>query len=389
MNTEAEVPYQKLHRFKSLLGITDHSLEAFETYLNYMMTKKDQFAQEFGAYLEEIPETRIYLDHQQYSGRLQSAWSNWFALLFTECFSERFLLFQWKSGLRHVEVGIDHRFITLGYSYLRQFCQRTIKAGVPSTDREAFLILVDKMVDFCLLVETQAFVEGTAQCDIEIVRGISHQVRNPLTIIGGNIARLQRKVSPGDPAYALYDSLMAESRRLEAMVDDATTYSEMFQKEVRFTRVNLPELIRRAIEALKGKGVGNSVDFALDFDADAPSALADSEDIFEMFLHLISNAIEATDPAGSVRISSSCWRLEPSFVEVVISNGGTSPSADEIATFFLPFSSTKPHGTGFGLSIAQLAARKSLGDIRLEPVPGEGVRTVVKLPAATENGPKT
>jgi signal transduction histidine kinase len=386
MNTEAEAPFQELDRFRVLLGLTDSSLETLETYRSCMVAKKDLFAQEFYLYLQEIPQTRIYLDHQKYPGRLQAAWSNWFASFFRDNFSEQFLLFQWKSGLRHVEVGIDHPFITLGYSYLRQFCQRTIKTDIPPADREALLTLVDKMVDFCLLVETQAFVEGTAQCDIEIVRGISHQVRNPLMVIGGNIARLQRKTSPEDPAYPLYDTLMAESRRLEAMVEDAATYSEMFQKDVVFTRISLPEVIRQTMEDLKGRGIGDNVEIALNLDPDASAILADRDDVFSMFLHLIRNAVEATDPSHPfVRVSSSCWKQEPSFVEIIIFNTGPSPNADEIATFFLPFSSTKPYGTGFGLSIAQLAARKCLGDIRLEPVTGDGVRTFIKLPAAKKN----
>lgn len=386
MNSEAEAPFQKLDRFQTLLGLTENSLNALETYRSYMVAKKDVFAQEFFLYLQKIPETRIYLDHQEHPGRLQAAWSKWFESLFEEDFSEQFLLFQWRSGLRHVEVGVDHRFITLGYSYLRQFCQRAIRTGVPPTDRETLLTLVDRMVDFCLLVETQAFVEGTTQCDIEIVRGISHQVRNPLTIIGGNIARLKRKTSPEDPVYTLYDALIAESKRLEAMVDDATTYSEMFQKDVAFTRISLPEIIRQTMDELKRKNIGNNVDIVLAFDPDASDILADRDDVFVLFLQLIRNALEAADPSSpSVRISSARWEQEPSFVEIIIFNTGPTPSTDEIAAFFLPFSSTKPYGTGFGLSIAHLAARKNLGDVRLEPVAGEGVRTLVKLPAAPKS----
>jgi len=47
---------------------------------------------------------------------------------------------------------------------------------------------------------------------------------------------------------------------------------------------------------------------------------------------------------------------------------------------FVPFYSSKPLGTGFGLPIAELAARKNLGDLSLEPVPEQGTRCVVKLP---------
>ncbi len=47
---------------------------------------------------------------------------------------------------------------------------------------------------------------------------------------------------------------------------------------------------------------------------------------------------------------------------------------------FIPFYSSKAYGSGFGLPIAQLAARRSFGDVSLEPIPTKGTRCVIKLP---------
>lgn len=387
MNIEVSAPLEKLRWFRTLLGLNEDSLAELAPFRHVFTKAKDTFGRDFFGQLQQIPETRIYLDHQKHDGYLQHAWAGWFGLLFSEGFSDRFFAYQWRSGLRHVEVGIDHRFITLGYSYLRQFCQSIIKTGVPEERREALLQTVDKMVDLCLLVETQAFIEATAQCDVEVVRGISHQVRNPLTVIGGNIARLKRKAAPDDPAHEIYDTLIAENRRLEAMVNDAAIYSEMFQKEAVFSRVSLKELIPGLLAEAGEKFIDNCPEVVLDLDPEASEVHADKADIAVMFLHLFANSFEALDRAKPlVRVSSRRGKEEHAFVEIEIFNSGPPPSAEEMAGLFVPFSSSKPYGTGFGLSIARLAARKSLGDVFLAPVPGEGMKSVVKLPAVVENG---
>ena len=270
---------------------------------------------------------------------------------------------------------------------MRQFCHKIIRTKTLGEDLLSLLHEVDKMVDLCLLVETQAFIEATAQCDVEVVRGLSHQVRNPLTVIGGNIARLKRRSAPDDPTREIYDVLMAENERLEAMVNDAATLHG-----------NVSEGSGFSTHLLAGADSGddNETQGGVPFPTrwkpfstwtpEASDVHGDKDDIPVMFLHLLQNAMEAVDRARPlIRISSRRWKGEPSFVEVEIFNTGRAPSAEEIASLFVPFSSTKPSGTGFGLSIARLAARKSLGDILLEPVPEQGVRSVVKLPGVAKD----
>jgi signal transduction histidine kinase len=383
VNIEKGVPLEKLRWFESLLGVDESSFEALGPYRGLFAAANDAFAADFSDRLRHIPEARIYLDHQRHEGYLRQAWAGWFFLLFDEGFTDRFLAYQWKSGLRHVEVGMDHRFIALGYSYLRQFCQKIIADNVPVEERETLLHMVDKMVDLCLLVETQAFVEATTQCDAEVVRGVSHQVRNPLTVIGGNIARLKRKAPPNDPVHATYDILIEESERLEGMVNDAAAYSEMFRKETVFSRISLRELISEALEKVRERHSGDDTQIVFDLDPEASEVYADRADMSIMFFHLLENSFESLDRARPlVRIVSRRRKEEPAFVEVEVFNTGRPPSADEIVRLFAPFSSTEPFGTGLGLSIVRLAARRNLGEVFLEPVPGEGMRSVVKLPAA-------
>lgn len=387
MNIEKDAPFEKLRWFRLLLDLNESHFERLGPYRGLFTNAKEAFAGDFFDRLRRIPEARIYLDHERQKGYLRRVWAGWFFLLFDEGFTDRFLAYQWKSGLRHVEVGTDHRFIILGYSYLRQFCQGVIADGVPEEKREDLLHTVDKMVDLCLLVETQAFIEATSRCNIEVVRGMSHHVRNPLTVIGGNIARLRKKAAADDPVRETYDILMEESERLEAMVEDAATYSEMFQKETVFSRVSLRDLIPGVLERMRETYAGRDPETILELGPGASDVYADRADMAVLFLHLFGNSFEGLEGARTlIRITSRRGKEEPVFVEIEIFNTGRPPSADEIEALFVPFSSTRPRGTGFGLSIARLAARKNLGEVFLESLPGEGMRSTVKLPAVVEDG---
>jgi signal transduction histidine kinase len=104
-----------------------------------------------------------------------------------------------------------------------------------------------------------------------------------------------------------------------------------------------------------------------------------------MFFYLLQNSIEAADAEKPViRISSKGKEKDLGFVEIEIFNNGKSPNPEDMDNLFVPFYSSKPHGTGFGLPIAQLAAKKNMGEIYLERVPEQGTRCMIQLPVPSK-----
>ncbi|MCU0596883.1 MAG: ATP-binding protein, partial [Desulfobacterota bacterium] len=63
---------------------------------------------------------------------------------------------------------------------------------------------------------------------------------------------------------------------------------------------------------------------------------------------------------------------------------GKPPNQEDMDNLFVPFYSSKSHGTGFGLPIAQLAAKKNMGEIYIERVPGQGTRCIIQLPVPSK-----
>lgn len=381
MKCDIPAPTEKLIWFQGRLGLENREMEKLGRYRSVFANRKKEYSEHFYDYFSQIRETRILLEHEKRPGHLKKVWEHWFGSLFQEQDNERFLNNLWRSGLRHVETNVDQRYINLGYSVARQFCQKIAETEIPVADRETVLVCLDKLIDLCLLIETEAFIAGTSQCDLEVVKGISHQVRNPLTIIGGNVARLKRDIAPESPVNKVYDTILEENRRLEKMVIDVGVYSEMFEKEPVFSEITLKDLITKALKKLEEKSSFENIQIDMDLAPDVSKVTGDPEDLSRMFYYLLENSIEAVDPENpSIRISSRWKDSDASFAEVEIYNTGKSLTPEEMDNLFVPFYSSKPHGTGFGLPIAQLAARKCLGDLYLEPVDHEGTRCVIELP---------
>jgi signal transduction histidine kinase len=382
MKLDTPVPFARLNWFQEKLGLGDREQKSLVKHRAIFLRRKQRFSEEFFRYFWEIKETRIILDHEKRGPHLKKLWEQWYELIFTEAVTPRVLGVLWRSGLRHVELNIDKRFINLGYAFVRQFFHETAKEDVPSADLHSVTTTLHKLVDFCVLIETHAYVTATSQCDLEVVRGISHQVRNPLTVIGGNILRLQKKVDPTSPVHRTYETILKENERLEAMVRDAATYSELYQKEPAISEVSLQRVISGALKDLEKARADKKVTIAVELDPEYPNVQGDPKDLETMFYYLLQNSLEAAsvqDPL--IRISSGGKEKDLGFVEIEIFNNGRSPNQEEIENLFVPFYSSKPYGTGFGLPIAQLAAKKNMGELYLERVPDQGTRCVIQLPA--------
>jgi signal transduction histidine kinase len=300
--------------------------------------------------------------------------------MFSEDFSPHFIKFLWDSGLRHVEVSLDQRYVNLGYTMARQFCQRIVASHLDPAEAPALLAAIDKMLDFCVLVATDSLISVTSRCDRQVIEGIAHQVRNPVMVIGGNIKRLQNQVEPGSPAFRAYQTVLAENLRLERMVQDVVVYNELFRSEPETQSVDLAAALDKAIERLAKIWDMRNYHLRLALDPGARLVQCDPKDLDTMLWYLLENCLEAADPVDPrLEVTSRASGLD-GFVEVELFNTGRPPSEDEMVGLFTPFNSTKPQGTGFGLPIASLAARRNLGFLSLAGGLTGGTLSLIRLP---------
>jgi len=374
------VPYETLISFQKYLGLNEEELKVLASYGGLFAKSKDEFAEHFYNFFYQIPRARVILEHERQPGFLKQIWADWFGSIFGAKLGRGFFDNLWRSGLRHVEINLDQRFVNLGYCEIRQFCHRIVCTEVPLSSRASVSLAVTRLLDLCLLTETNAYMIATAQCDREVIRGISHQIRNPITVIGGNARRLMKRFDPKSPFYRAFESLLMESKRLERLVTDIGEYIDTFQSESGYAVVRLEEIVSRAIERIPEERRAHCR-LEIELDPLFPDVQGDPEELETMFFYLLENSFEAVSPEDPlVRITSKGRKFTPHFLQVEIFNTGVLPPSESVDALFIPFHSSKPTGTGFGLSIAKLAARKNLASLRLLSVPGGGVKCIIRLP---------
>jgi signal transduction histidine kinase len=374
--------YDKLNMLREKIGLDEKEIEILKPFRDIFIDRKNDFSNCLYKTILDIPETAMFLMHFEPPGFLKKAWSHWFESLFKWDLSNEFLDFLWKIGMRHVEVHLDQRFSNLAFSMARQFCQQIIMSEIPSDRIGEISRVVDKLIDFCILVETSAYIDSNARCDMEIIRGIADRIRNKITVIGGNIKRLQQKIGDiSDPTYEIFTSILVDSSACERMVVDIRNFSEVSQREVYTEKILLSYLINKAIEKIMAKETYKDVVVEKNFDQENTYILGDKMDMENLFYYVLENSFEALGQENRlVSISTHKEELLPNRIEIEIFNTGAPIRAEGMERLFAPFYSTKSGGTGFGLSIALLAVRKNYGKIIVQPVLEKGTRVLITLP---------
>jgi signal transduction histidine kinase len=115
---------------------------------------------------------------------------------------------------------------------------------------------------------------------------------------------------------------------------------------------------------------------------------ADPNQLQELFLGLITNALDAMGTGGTLRVVAEPWLSDVGspVIRVIVSDTGSGIPPENLAKVFEPFFTTRTAagGTGLGLAIARRIAREHGGSIHLESEPGKGTRAIVELPVGAE-----
>lgn len=378
------IPFERLEFFLNQLHLDSSGLEALAPYRAVFQEAGEGFGGHFCAYFLKIERTRLILEQGDNLAQLEQILAQWFRGLFSQNFSQPFLTYLWNSGVRHVQLSLDQRFVNMGYAVTRDYCHRVIQEAVPPQEQGPVAEVVDRMLDFCILVATDSFITMTSRCDRSMIEGIAHQVRNPITVIGGNIRRLQKQAAPDSPAHQSYEMVLQENHRLERMVGDIAVYTGLFQDEPQSETCDLARLLGEARDWVAARGLLEGVELVHELDPTHGAAQGDREEIVILLRYVLENAAEAVDRAEPrVRVSSGPGSA-PGFVKLAIHNTGRPPSRQEMEQLLSPFHSSKPMGTGLGLPIAVLAARRNLGTLSLQAGPQGGAVCYVELPAPAE-----
>ena len=179
-------------------------------------------------------------------------------------------------------------------------------------------------------------------------------------------------------AQALLAEIKESTSRVSALVNDFKSYSQLDRASVQ--TIDVSKGLEDTLVMLRHK-IGDGVVLKREYGADVPEIEAVPAELNQVWTNLITNAIDAIDGRGTIRIST---RAEPEFVVVEIADDGPGMPPDVQARAFEPFFTTKDvgKGTGLGLDISRrIIADRHHGQIVIASEPGNTVVSV-RVPRA-------
>lgn len=203
---------------------------------------------------------------------------------------------------------------------------------------------------------------------------VAHEIRNPLSTIGGFARRILRLDGLGEPAARYAAVIVEETERLERLLGGIMDFVRPGQPEKRATDLNA--ILRRALDMSEAARVGKDIRVVESLAPDLPPVLADPGQMEQVFINLIRNAFDAIAEAGTVEVAS---RRVGDDVLVSIEDTGVGIAPEQLARIFDPFFSTKPGGTGLGLSVASKIIDDHGGRILIGSEAGKGTHARVRL----------
>jgi PAS domain S-box-containing protein len=215
----------------------------------------------------------------------------------------------------------------------------------------------------------------------EMAAGVAHEIRNPLGGIKMATNLLSSPEVDGSPlSQEMTRSILSGIGEIEGIINnllDWTRDAPLERNEYEVARILDPVVEAAAAEA-RGRGV--QVGYGrLEREV---AAAVDGQKLRQVFTNVMKNAVEAIEPRrGSGRVTVDLFgEGERVVVEVVDDGAGIAP--EDRDRIFLPFFTTKPAGTGLGMSIVKKIVDLHGGDIAIESAPGRGTRVRISLPAA-------
>jgi two-component system NtrC family sensor kinase len=212
---------------------------------------------------------------------------------------------------------------------------------------------------------------------------IAHDLRKPLTNIRGSLQIMRERWPEITQSDDFFLTAEQEMLRLNELVKELVDFSN--PKKYHLEQKRMSDLIRRVIRLVENDLTKHGITFSQEFEDDLPSVLVSENEIVEMLLNLIINAIDAMPQGGSLSIrafSKLDQNLQKPFVTLTIKDSGEGIALEVQHKVFDRYFTTKDSGTGLGLSICERIVMAHNGDIKFESEQGVGTTFIVKLPAA-------
>lgn len=220
----------------------------------------------------------------------------------------------------------------------------------------------------------------------ELAAGAAHEIKNPLTAIRSTIQYLSKDFKE-DPAKAeMITELITEVERINKIVQGLLSFAR--PSTLNTSEVNIEQLINQTLLLISSSIRIQNIEIQFEYFTEQTTILADAEQLKQVFLNIILNAIEAMSNNSNNRPRTLIISIEKGapinphtrYLIISFEDSGKGISEKDIENVFNPFFTTKNEGTGLGLAISYGIINRHEGEIEINSIQDKGACFRVKLP---------
>ncbi|HWQ79833.1 MAG TPA: ATP-binding protein, partial [Anaerovoracaceae bacterium] len=211
--------------------------------------------------------------------------------------------------------------------------------------------------------------------------GLAHEIRNPLTGLKTGIQVIRnREINRKELSnLELIDGLTYELDRINSLVTDLLDFSK--PKQTIREKARIKDIVKKSLDLAKEGILTNKISVELPAEDRDYQVFVDKGQIEQIFLNIISNAVEAMASGGHLAIEAESVMMDHMpYIKVTFEDDGIGIEEETLKKIFDPFFTTKTKGTGLGLVVVAKLVEENHGKIEIESAVNVGTKIEVSLP---------
>lgn len=211
----------------------------------------------------------------------------------------------------------------------------------------------------------------------QLAAGVAHEIRNPLTTLRGFL-QLQRETNEVSPQHN--EIMLSELDRINLIVSEFLILAK--PQATQFQVKSIRSILSDVVNLLDSQAHLYDIEFKFEFEPEDYKVHCEENQMKQVFINIIKNAIEAMEDGGIIRIE--LFRLSREEIGITITDQGIGIPSHILPKLGEPFFTSKENGTGLGLMISQGIIEGHKGMMEIFSKPGKGTRVDIVLPIAWE-----
>ncbi|PGX91175.1 PAS domain-containing sensor histidine kinase [Bacillus cereus] len=212
----------------------------------------------------------------------------------------------------------------------------------------------------------------------QLATAIAHEINNPLTAMKGFMYLLRTTENKGSEHYI--DIVLSEIERIGSITNEFMALAKPQALEIKTNDLNV--LMKQVVMILQPQAMMNNIQITTEFTSDTSFILCEGNQLKQVFINILKNAIEATPTGGEILIQIEDVP-DKNQVNIRFTDYGCGIEKDRIPYLGEPFYSIKENGIGLGLMICYKIIEKHQGKIFIESEVGKGTTVNINLPIST------